>query len=101
MLTEPELIGLIALRSRLPELVGCGKVKPGIWGGVAEGIAPGKPAGRPGGGGWCGGGCCGVCEGVVDVRPAALIQSVHASRKSRTSAYQELPEWHSGPAVQP
>lgn len=41
MLTEPELTGLIALKSRLPELVGCGKLKPGIWGGVAEGIAPG------------------------------------------------------------
>lgn len=58
MLTEPELTGLMALRSRLPELVGCGKLKPGICGGVAVGIAPGKPAGMPGGGGWCCGGCC-------------------------------------------
>jgi hypothetical protein len=30
ILTEPELTGLIALRSRLPEVVGCGKLKPGI-----------------------------------------------------------------------
>jgi hypothetical protein len=41
MLTDPELTGLIALKSRVPELVGCGKLKPGICGGVAEGIAPG------------------------------------------------------------
>jgi hypothetical protein len=41
MLTEPELTGLIALRSRLPELVGCGKLNPGMPGGAALGMAPG------------------------------------------------------------
>jgi len=28
MLTEPELVGLMLLRSRLPELLGCGSAKP-------------------------------------------------------------------------
>jgi len=73
MLTDPELTGLIALRSRLPEFVGGGKLKPGMPDGDAAGIAPGKPGGRPCGGACCaGGGCCGVWDGVVDgPRPAA------------------------------
>ena len=48
MLTDPELIGLMALRSRLPECVGGGKLKPGIAEGDAAGRLPGKPGGRPG-----------------------------------------------------
>lgn len=79
-------MGLMPLRSTLPEPVGCGRLKPGMPGGAPVGSAPGKPGGRPCGGGACAGsGCCGVCEGVeVAGRLAAARESerVHPSAGS-------------------
>jgi hypothetical protein len=77
MLTEPLFTGLIDPKSKLPEAVGWGRLKPGIAGGVGFCSAPGKPGGRPGGGGCCpGGGCCGACVGVAEGRAAVECQWV-------------------------
>jgi len=67
MLTEPELTGLMALRSRLPEFVGGGRLKPAIgFGGVGAGYA-----------GCCTGGCCGAWVGWLGGRAAGYIVRCH------------------------
>jgi len=74
-LTEPLLTGLMLLKSRLPELLGCGRGYPGIpvcdvpvgIGGYAMGGTPGWPA--------CDGvdcGCC--CEAAMNKLSASVVQ---------------------------